>query len=105
TLDVLSSVAARTPVDEDVHPLLARRDPKTVMVVVLTSDRGLAGAFNTNVNKTAFALVKKLRTEGANVSVAVIGRKARDYFSRRNVPIRQTFTGVFENLSSLKAGE
>ena len=105
TLEVLSSVAARTSGDEDVHPLLAHREPKTVMIVVLTSDRGLAGAFNTNVNKTAYQLVRKLEAEGATVSVAVIGRKARDYFSRRKITIRQTFTGVFENLSVLKAGE
>ena len=63
TLEVLSSVAARAG-EEDVHPLLARRDPKRVMLVVLTSDRGLAGAFNANVNKAAYLKWKALEDDG-----------------------------------------
>src|SRR5262245_35084986 len=57
TMEVLSSVATRAGT---VHPLLARREEKRVMLVVLTSDRGLAGAFNTNINKAAFKMWKKL---------------------------------------------
>ena len=53
TLDVLSSVAVRAG-EEDVHPLLARREAKKVMLVVLSSDRGLAGAFNASINKAAY---------------------------------------------------
>ena len=52
TLEVLSGVAARVSPEEDAHPLLARRAPKRVMLVVLTSDRGLAGAFNSNICKS-----------------------------------------------------
>ena len=54
THEVLSGVSARVGADEDVHPLLARREPKNVMLVVLTSDRGLAGAFNSNICRAAF---------------------------------------------------
>lgn len=103
TLEVLSSVAARAG-EENVHPLLEKRDPKNVLLVVLTSDRGLAGAFNTNINKTAFRLWKELEAEGKSVSFAIIGRKAREYFSRRGATIAQTFTNVFEKLTSAKAG-
>jgi len=105
TLEVLSSVATRATGDEAVHPLLVRREPKNVMLVILTSDRGLAGAFNTNINKSAFQFLKKLESEGKEVSVAVIGRKGKEYFSRRGATIRHTFTGVFENLSVGKATE
>src|SRR5690606_20064826 len=78
TLDVLSSVATRAG-EEEVHPLLARREPKKVMLVVLSSDRGLAGAFNASINKAAYQRWKELEAEGADVSFAVIGRKGRDF--------------------------
>lgn len=104
TLDVLSSLAARAG-DEEVHPLLAKREPKNVMLVVITSDRGLAGAFNTSINKAAFKLLKDLEAEGKTVSIATIGRKGRDYFSRRGCTLRHEFTGVFEKLGTEKAHE
>jgi F-type H+-transporting ATPase subunit gamma len=104
TLEVLSSVATRAG-EEEVHPLLARRPAQKVMLVVLTSDRGLAGAFNANVCKAAHQRWKDLEAEGAEVSFAVIGRKGRDYFRRRGADIRRDFTGVFEDLSVDRAGE
>lgn len=104
TLDVLSSLAARAG-EEEVHPLLARREPKNVMLVIITSDRGLAGAFNTSINKAAHKLLKQLEAEGKTVSIATIGRKGRDYFSRRGCTMRHEFTGVFEKLGPDKAHE
>ncbi len=79
TLEVLSGVAARAG-EEEVHPLLARREPKQVMLVVLTSDRGLAGAFNTSICKAAHRRWQELEAQGSRVSFGVIGRKGRDYF-------------------------
>jgi len=105
THEVLSGVAARVGAEEDVHPLLARREPQNVMLVVLTSDRGLAGAFNSNINKAAYNRWKELEAQGSNVSFGIIGRKGRDYFTRRNANIRHDFLGVFEDLSVEKAGE
>ncbi len=105
TMEVLSDVAARVPEDEALHPLLARREPKDVMLVVLTSDRGLAGAFNSNINKAAFRRWKELEAEGKNVSFAVIGRKGRDYLRRRGAKIVHDFTGVFEAPTVEKCGE
>ena len=105
TLEVLSGVAARVGPDEEVHPLLARREPKNVMMVVLTSDRGLAGAFNSNINKAAYNGWKEFEAKGSNVSFGIIGRKGRDYFTRRDANIRHDFLGVFEDLSVEKAGE
>jgi len=105
THEVLSGVAARVGADEEVHPLLARREPKNVMLVVLTSDRGLAGAFNSNINKRAYRKWEELEAEGSNVSFGIIGRKGRDYFTRREANIRHDFLGVFEDLTVDKAGE
>lgn len=104
TMEVLSSVAARAG-DEEVHPLLARRERKKVLIVALTSDRGLAGAFNANINKAAFRKWKELEAQGVDVGFAVIGRKARDFLRRRGAKIEFEFTGVFENVSVSKAGE
>ncbi|MEM9067552.1 MAG: ATP synthase F1 subunit gamma [Myxococcota bacterium] len=107
TLEMLSAVAARAKEDneENVHALLAVRPTKRVMLVVLTSDRGLAGAFNASICKEAFKRWKSLEEEGAEVSFTVIGRKGRDYLKRRGANIRHDFTGVFEGLDPDKAGE
>jgi F-type H+-transporting ATPase subunit gamma len=105
TLEVLSGVAARVNPDEGIHPLLSRREPRRVMLVVLTSDRGLAGAFNSNICKAAFKRWKQLEADGSEVCFGIIGRKGRDYFTRRNANIRHDFLGVFEDLSADKAGE
>jgi F-type H+-transporting ATPase subunit gamma len=109
TLEVLSSVAGRAG-DEEIHPLLARRDPKKVLLVVLTSDRGLAGAFNGSISKASFRKWKELEASGIAVSFAVIGRKGRDFLRRRGADIAFEFTGVFETLNTptlgiAKAGE
>src|SRR5687767_7908236 len=68
---------------EEVHPLLARRPEKKVLFLVITSDRGLCGAFNTNINKRAEALWRAKVAEGVEVKFATIGRRGRDYFRRR----------------------
>ena len=105
TMDVLSAVASRVSEEEAAHPLLARREPKNVMLVVLTSDRGLAGAFNANINKAAYRRWREIEAEGSTVSFSVIGRKGRDYLRRRKARIEKDFTGVFENLTIERAGE
>src|SRR5687767_1386666 len=69
---------------EDPHPLLTRRPEKQVLLLVISGDRGLCGAFNANVNKRAEALWKAKVAEGVEVKVATIGRRARDYFRRRS---------------------
>jgi F-type H+-transporting ATPase subunit gamma len=83
---------------EPAHPLLARRTENSVLILVLTSDRGLCGAFNTNINKTAEREWHSRTDRGQKVQLAIIGRKARDYFRRRKAPVFQVFTGVWEKL-------
>jgi F-type H+-transporting ATPase subunit gamma len=105
TMDVLSSVAARIPAEEAPHPLLEKRNIEAVLLVVLTSDRGLAGAFNANIEKMAYRRWKELEAEGKEVHFAVIGRKGRDFLQRRNAHIVREITGVFEDPTLEKAGE
>ncbi len=83
---------------EEEHPLLARRPEKNVLFLVISSDRGLCGAFNANVNKRAEALWKAKQAEGINVQFATVGRRCRDYFRRRSAPAFEQFEGVWEDL-------
>ena len=63
------------------HPLLAQREEKNALLIVVTGDKGLAGAFNTNINKAA---TKFLETKaGKNIDIECIGRKGRDFLRRR----------------------
>ena len=94
--EVLQSVVSR--VDPDKHPLLApREDEKNVLIVVVTGDKGLAGAFNANVLKAAVNLVRE--KEGQNVELLPIGRKANDFFKRRSIPIRRQAPQAMQALS------
>ncbi|MFO0692372.1 MAG: ATP synthase F1 subunit gamma [Polyangiales bacterium] len=105
-LEVASAVAARSTEGEEApHPLLERREIHHVMLVVLTSDRGLAGAFNSSICKAAQHRWKQLEAEGKSVVFTVIGRKGRDYFTRRGAKIAHDFTGVFEGLTFEKSAE
>jgi F-type H+-transporting ATPase subunit gamma len=80
-LQVIANLAARASRTQ--HPLLARREPKKVKLLVLTSDRGLCGAYNTNIVRRAVDVVRQLTAEGREVSVDVVGRKGRDFFRKR----------------------
>jgi F-type H+-transporting ATPase subunit gamma len=83
---------------DDEHPLLARRAEKTVLLLVITSDRGLCGAFNTNILRAATRLWREREAAGQNVKIVTIGRKGRDYFRRRKAPVLEVLTGVWEKL-------
>jgi F-type H+-transporting ATPase subunit gamma len=84
---VLSSLATR--VDPSAHPLLARRPGATsgpTMLIVVTSDRGLCGSFNTNVVKAVVAFLRE--QPGRAVSFGLVGRKGRDQLARRGFAVR-----------------
>jgi F-type H+-transporting ATPase subunit gamma len=78
------------------HPLLEQRPNKrAVEVVVVTSDRGLCGAFNSNAVKRAEALIAEFESRFESVSIALVGRKGLDYFRRRRAArISRTWTGI-----------
>jgi F-type H+-transporting ATPase subunit gamma len=94
--EVLSSVATR--VDMSKHPLLnAHEAERKVLVVPVTADRGLCGAFNANVIRATQNFIRDKHFEA--VELLPIGRKANDFFKRRNLPIRRQATHVFQALS------
>jgi F-type H+-transporting ATPase subunit gamma len=81
------------------HPLLQKRPAKNIRVSVVTSDRGLCGAFNANIFRKAFQVIEECEARGAKVSVGVIGKKGGDFFRRRQWPIHDPFINIFERLS------
>jgi F-type H+-transporting ATPase subunit gamma len=99
-LSDLAKVAER-----EIYPLLALRPRKTVEVIVITSDRGLCGAFNTNILRASANYINGLKKEGIEISLGTVGRKARDYFRRRNVPIRKSWIGLSGKLKYSDAQE
>jgi F-type H+-transporting ATPase subunit gamma len=100
---VLSDLASR--VDTEDHPLLARRVPKRVEIVVMTSDRGLCGSFNTNITRKAEQFLFEKGPDFDRVTLSCIGRKGRDHFRRRTVDIRREYVGVFDKVSFALAAE
>ena len=77
------------------HPLLREVDkPKRVGVIAITSDRGLAGAYNASVIRAAERQIDAARTSGADYALILIGKKANDYFSFRNYKIDASYTGM-----------
>ena len=88
------------------HPLLAPHDDvRTTGVFVVTSDRGLAGAYNANVLRRAERLVRRERDEGHDVKLFVAGRKGVSYFRFRGSPAERAWTGMSDRPSPGDARE
>jgi F-type H+-transporting ATPase subunit gamma len=83
---------------ESEHPLLTRRKVQSVLLLVITSDRGQCGAFNTNILRAAERERREREAAGQTVKIAVIGRKGRDFYQRRKIPLFHVFSGIWEKL-------
>ncbi len=108
TGEVLQSVAktvgsAMSESQEPAHPLLAARAEKKALVLVLSGDRGLCGAFNTNVNKAAERTWVEKKAAGVEVRFVTVGRKGREYLARRNADVMRDFPRVYDGLDLEKA--
>jgi F-type H+-transporting ATPase subunit gamma len=71
---------------------------KSVLLLVVTSDRGQCGAFNTNILRAAERERREREAQGQTVQIAVIGRKGRDFYQRRKIPLFHVFSGIWEKL-------
>jgi len=91
---MLTDLAAESALD---HPLLvARENPKRAGVLIVSSDRGLCGAYNANLLRRSEELISLLRSEGKTPILYVVGRKALSYFSFRNWNITSSWIGFSE---------
>jgi F-type H+-transporting ATPase subunit gamma len=99
----VSAVATYSNVD---HPLTTEEeDPKRAAVLVVTSDRGLAGAYSASVLKEAERLVERLKGEGKEVDLYISGRKGEAYYRFRQRPVVQSWTGFSDQPSYDAAAE
>ncbi|OMF37176.1 F0F1 ATP synthase subunit gamma [Paenibacillus sp. FSL H8-0548] len=90
--EVVASIAAGT---KDVkHPMLETRPVKKTGYLVITSDRGLAGGYNANILRKVTQTIREKHKSTDDYVLFVIGRKGRDYFRRRNMPIVEEVTGL-----------
>lgn len=91
--EVFSSVLAG--LEPDVHPLLAPRERKRHLDVVLfTSDRGLCGAYNANLIKQAMTVIAGRMSQFERISVIAVGKRGRDFFRRRKVEVPRSWIGL-----------
>ncbi len=99
--DLLGNLALRTSPDR--HPLLARRDGGRRQIVIITADKGLCGAFNSNVIRHSLQFIRQ--SEEASVTLVVVGRKARDHYRRRPWTVKSEMVGFFDRLAYSHAVE
>jgi F-type H+-transporting ATPase subunit gamma len=90
---------------QDVNlPLMDSREVKCVGLLVVTGDRGLCGGYNSAIIKKAELRAKELKAQGLNYSYVLVGRKAIQYFQRREQPIAATYTGLEQIPTATEAG-
>lgn len=95
--EVVTAVAARA--GSDAHPLLTAREAKKLALLVVTSDRGLCGSFNSGLTRAVNRFLNEHRGEYEEITLFVVGRKGRDFFRRREIPIRKEYLGVLGSVS------
>ena len=96
---VLASISSR--VDASVHPLLEKRAGSVTgntLIIVVTSDRGLCGSFNTNIIKAVSAFLRE--NKGRTTSLGLVGRKSRDLLGRRGFPVRFEYVNLPKVITS-----
>lgn len=100
--EIIASLAART--ERDDFPLLAEHDEvKNVLLVVLTSDKGLCGAFNANVSRAAETFIRDNEDRYESIQISVIGKKGKQFFHHREIPITRFYEDILTDLHQEKA--
>jgi len=99
--ELLASLVTRA--GDDAHPLLARRTTGRKRLVIITADKGLCGAFNSNILRASLAF---LREQGqTDITLVVVGKKARDFYRRRQWDVKSEMLGFFDQLAYAHAQE
>ena len=92
---VLNSIATRVP--EHTHPLLSRRGDDNIELLVITADKGLCGGYNTNIVRQSLEFLRE--HSEASVELNILGKRARDFFRRRNYAVRHEAVDVLHNVN------
>jgi F-type H+-transporting ATPase subunit gamma len=96
-------VSAAEATDGAAHPLLEQREGPRRQIVIITADRGLAGAFNSNVLRNSLAFIRASNT--TEVTLVVVGRKARDFYRRRPWQMKRDLIGFWDRLAYSHAAD
>lgn len=102
---VLYGLQARLKFEDVDLPLLKQREVRCVGLLVISGDRGLCGGYNSNIIKRAEARARELKAEGLDYKFVLVGRKAIQYFQRRNQPIDATYTGLEQVPTAAEASQ
>ncbi len=102
-VEILASVALRT--DSEAHPLLTQRPPEKAMLILLTSDKGLCGAFNQNIIKTAEAFIRNNKRKYSDIHLTIIGKKGHDFYKKLDIQIYKDYVGISGKLDFTLAGK
>ncbi len=100
-MDVMNHLAARC--SNDLHPLLADREGKNILLLIITSDRGLCGAFNSNIIRMAEQVIQK--NPDRQFSLIPAGKKGNDFFKSREHKILHDYSGWTREFDYLRAAE
>src|SRR6201986_3452952 len=104
--DILANLSAS--LEDDTSPFLQDREPNKVLVIVVSSNRGLAGAFNANVIKTANNLIAEkysVQLKAGNVSIVGIGKKGQEFYQRRKYNVIGNNNELFSDLTFLNVSK
>ncbi len=93
-LSVLNSLVTRS--ENHTHPLLQSRTNERIQLVVITADKGLCGAFNSNITKAAMSFINE--NSQKHLTLNCVGRKGRDFFRRGSTRISREFVNIFSKL-------
>ena len=100
TLDkMISEVMSRVESGGVSHALLEKRPVKKIEVLVMTSDRGLAGGFNSNINRRVLKFLVENAAKYPEVSITSVGRKGADFFRSRGYKLRKDYPGLMNKVS------
>jgi F-type H+-transporting ATPase subunit gamma len=102
---VLYGLQSRLRFEEANLPLLKKRQVKSVGLLVISGDRGLCGGYNNNVIRRAENRAKEIKAEGLNYQFVLVGRKATQYFQRRDQPIDATYSGLEQIPTAAEANQ
>src|SRR5206468_8878297 len=90
-------VSAADGAEGSAHPLLEQRAGPRRLIVIITADRGLAGAFNSNVLRNSLAFLRA--SNATALTLVVVGRKARDFYRRRPYTVKRDMVGFWDRLA------
>ncbi len=82
-------------IDQESHPVFQIREETSCDLILITADRGLAGAFNSGIIKRADEFIQEKKTQGVKVNLFLIGRKGFQYYAKREIPVIKGYDEVF----------